>query len=224
MPLVECETLPGEVKPVLRNTSAVNKFNEQAYLDAFNLGIEGLHKDLIIDKYKTIRDINRTQWQYYEASITLDSTLQGVGIPNKDTWELSKSIKNDSELNNTRIEGYNDTVKSINHAFGIFQKSIGLKAETEKEKFVSKHFLQDSIRNANRLICELFQNTKFESELYIDPEEPEYKYLNITLKPENVTEDNIDSLLDKFDKLQDRFLEANEQAFSSKITFHIEIV
>lgn len=224
MPFVVCETLPSEVKPVVRNTSAVDKFNKEIYLDAFDYGIAGLHDWVITDELKAIRDISRTQWQAYETSRTLDSSFQKTGISNIDVWGFSQKIKNVSELNKTRLEGYSETLQSINNAFEIFQESIGLKAETEKDKFVSKYFLRESINNANRLIYQIFGTTKTESKLYVDPEESDCKFFNITIKPENVSEDDIDSLLDKFDELQDRFFETTQQVFSSKILFHIKIV
>lgn len=94
----------------------------------------------------------------------------------------------------------------------------------KKDQFISKHLLQEPIGKAYEVINEIFGIIETSVELYVDPEEPDIKFLNITVTPNNVSESGIDSLLDQFDKLQENFFNIIDQKFASKITFHIEIV
>ena len=95
--------------------------------------------------------------------------------------------------------------------------------ETEKELFIRENVLRIAINYAYKFIKQIFAHAEIRDELYIDPEEPEYKFLNITITPKSVSESDIPHLLEGFDKLQDLFLATLDRKYTSMVTFHLDI-
>ncbi|MBF0555796.1 MAG: hypothetical protein HQK96_14815 [Nitrospirae bacterium] len=92
-----------------------------------------------------------------------------------------------------------------------------------KDAFIEVNYLYEAVGTAIELIHDIFGNTSTDTELYIDHDDPQYKFLNIVIKPLNVESVDQESLLIKFDKLMDLFHSKVDNRYSSKITFHLNI-
>ena len=92
------------------------------------------------------------------------------------------------------------------------------------QQFISDNSLQDSLANIDNLIKDVFGSIEKKRELYMDTEEPEYKYVKISIFPSNDDFLNIENLLDKYDILQDLFADEIPVEYSSKIVFHLSMI
>ncbi|MBI3600936.1 MAG: hypothetical protein HY097_09910 [Nitrospinae bacterium] len=164
-----------------KNTSAINKYNDKDFSDAFNERIKWLHNCLIVKGVPStydydIEDFHQRKIDYPKAFISLQEEVFGIVVD-----------------------------------------------KTEKEKFISEYYLDAAINTAHTLIAKIFKNAEVKTELYIDPEETQYKFLNISIRPKSISPDEINSILDKFDDLQEKFITTVEKKYASKITFHLDI-
>ncbi|OGW02354.1 MAG: hypothetical protein A2Z59_09945 [Nitrospinae bacterium RIFCSPLOWO2_02_39_17] len=177
-----------------RNTSAINIYNDKDFSYAFNKRIEGLHTCLTA------------------------ITIPAEAIPVTYYVEEFRQPK----LNNAEALNYAEAFILLQQdVFGIVVDDKISK--TEKEKFIFEYCLDTSINTAHALINEVFGNVDVKTELYIDPEETQYKFLNISIRPKSLSSEDINSILDKFDDLQEKFITRVEKKYASKITFHLDI-
>ncbi len=212
-------TLPAEINPTIKNTSIIAERNYERFLGKDFSIIEGLNdywRNSVIPKEESVT-ARKLGFEDYENKIR-ESGKELMGVSNlviKDYENIIQNIvKVFEKVDELIVEGHEN----------FFQKIFDLQTITEKEQFISKHFLQESINEAQKLINNIFGNIETYTELYTDPEEPDYRFLNITMAPRQVSENEIESLFNKFDKLQDQFLDTVEKKYASKITFHLDII
>lgn len=91
------------------------------------------------------------------------------------------------------------------------------------DQFILDNSLQDSLAKIYTLIKDVFGPINKKRELYMDTDEPEYKYVKISILPSNDNFLNMEDLLDKYDILQDRFADEIPVEYSSKIVFHLSM-
>lgn len=209
----QIETLPIGIHPVIKSTSANSKFNDKGYVDASNYRI-------LYGNWETF--IGSEEKQGHTGMLGYGSIFESL---TKTIGAIGSLTVKDNRYAKGSVDSFEIFDKSIAESIGnsVCLRTLGSKTETEKDQFISKHLLQESIDKAHVIINGVFGVIETSEELYVDPEEPDIKFLNITVTPNNVSEGDIDSLLDQFDKLQDQFLDETDVKYSSKITFHLDV-
>jgi hypothetical protein len=211
-------TSSGEIDSVMKSTVAVDKYNDEDFSETYNLRMKGLYSfwnnsvifqgkpkstynlplDVFIDKY----EYNFEDYMVY----TPDTHIYNYYI--KSLWQ-----------------GLYD-VQTIQNAIQYLQEILCIRDETAKSEeilFITKYFLSGAVNQAVSMIQSIFSNAEINTNLYIDHDDPQYKFLNITIKPLSLSDVEIESLLDKFDELQKQFLTSVDRSYSSRITFYLDI-
>ncbi|MCI4626935.1 MAG: hypothetical protein L3V56_13395 [Candidatus Magnetoovum sp. WYHC-5] len=95
---------------------------------------------------------------------------------------------------------------------------------TNKEEFIHRFSLGKAIEEAKLMISVFFPDADVKEELYIDPENPVYKSLNISIILK--VEDNVDmeQLIDSYDKLLEKFYEEVDHQYTKEISFYLEVL
>jgi len=210
----ETSTTSGPVIPLSKNTVAIDKFNDESFSRNYNDRLLGLYElwtnsMMAGEKPKTLYRVPRTQFiDLRPGKKEQDTTIY-----------LSFQL---SQWNNKHIQSIariHESVLLLNGLWGLAAQQY----ETEKELFIRENALRVAINYAYKFIKQIFAHAEIRDELYIDPEEPEYKFLNITITPKSVSESDIPHLLEGFDKLQDLFLATLDRKYTSMVTFHLDI-
>jgi hypothetical protein len=186
-------TISKGIIPVVKNTSAVDIFNDEDFSNSFNIRIRGL----------------------YSLGEKPDTSYIMPLEEFRDSYNFIETNLLESK--------HKESILSIANAYPLLYEVFGIKVESEKDKFISDYFLREAVNTAHKLIANIFENAEIKTELYVDHEEPQYKFLSISIVYTNVSASRVNNLLDKFDKLQEQFLNKVENKHASKITFHLDI-
>jgi hypothetical protein len=210
----ETFTTCSSVVPISKNTVATDKFNGEDFSRNYKDRLLGLYeiwtnRMLAGKEPETLYRFPKTQF------IDMRTTRREQDTKLYLSFQLS-------QWNNTHTRSIADIHSSVSLLYGLWGITVW-KYETEKDLFIRENKLSAAIDSACKFIKEIFTCADISDDLYIDPEEPEYKFLNMTITPEIVSESDIPSLLDRFDTLQDRFLTTLDRKYTSKITFHLDI-
>lgn len=120
-------------------------------------------------------------------------------------------------------KNFNIFVRSIRENFRRLFPTTLSGHDSLLDQFILDNSLQDSLAKIDTLIKDVFGPINKKRELYMDTDEPEYKYVKISILPSNDNFLNMEDLLDKYDILQDRFADEIPVEYSSKIVFHLSM-
>nr|MBF0220793.1 hypothetical protein [Desulfobulbaceae bacterium] len=213
-------TLPSVTAPTQCNTGAFSLSNQSNFIEAISDRKQGLYTIWQNwQRYETTPDTcdRLPKNELIDESIKIFRSEQGDYIPYRPDisayGHFTKSIWKKRYRKIDELETAWKALKDIFHLENI----------SEEEIFILRFNLQKSIDVAFNLIEELFAQIETKTHIYTDPDEPGIKLLNITLHVKSTEESEIDGLLDKYDELQERFIEVVDTCSSSKICFYLDI-
>jgi hypothetical protein len=212
--IMETKTLPIEMDLQKISTNAVDRYNDEDFSKTYNCGLGYLNS------FYNNSGTYQGKFRSTDSSTPIVLTNQ-YEYRSKNYVVYKPDIKN---VSNLFWPGSND-ILTIQNAFQSL-RDTHIQDESEKTKeryFLKKYFLTEALAQAIIMIKNIFKDVEINTNLYIDHDDPQCKFLNITIKPLSPLDAGIERLVDDFDNLIEQFLDSVDIKYTSMITFYLDI-